>query len=144
MALSTWYSNSSTRESRSPNKTPISSMITQSVDVINGLFTAPLMFDPTNFLSDGALYLDIGVKPTNQINFVHFNEPLPISPSPLAIHAAVADSIIGLDPGQAVTSLNGLQDDLMLVAGSNITISSRSNALVIDASSSPGPPGPPG
>jgi len=46
--------------------------------------------------------------------------------------------------GQVVKSLNGLKDDVLLSAGSNMTVTKAGNSITLAASVPAGPQGPPG
>jgi len=117
------------------NGLAVSSLVTQSVQVVNGLFTTPLPFDPNAFVGN-PLWLSMSVSPPNGSNFIPLNPPMPITPAPQAIYAYSAGVVAGLAAGQAVTSLNGLTDAVILQAGSGIIFETNENTLTI--SSQPG------
>ena len=114
------------------NAVPVTPMVTQTVQVVNGLFTTPLPFDPIS-MSDGATrWVSIGVRPSN-LPAVQFTPitPLPISPAPQALYAYTAGAVADLSPGQAVTSLNGLTDAVNLQAGNGLVLNTNGNTLTI-------------
>ena len=112
------------------NGLPIGPQLTQSVTVSNGLFNAPLNFDPSVFYG-GQRWLSISVSPAGSNTFTALNPPQPISPAPQAIYAYTAGSVADLAPGQAVTSLNGLTDPVNLQAGSGIVLGTNGNTLIV-------------
>jgi len=114
------------------NGLPLGPMMTQSVTVSNGLFNAPMNFDPSVFFG-GQRWLSLSVSPAGSNTFTTLNPPQPISPAPQAIYAYTAGSVADLAPGQAVTSLNGLSDAVNLQAGPGILLGTNGNALVISA-----------
>lgn len=113
------------------NGLAVSQIVTQTVQVASGLFTMPLPFDPDTFFAPA--WLSISVAPTNSNNFTPLNSPLPISPTPQAFYAYTAGSVADLTPGQAVTSLNGLTDTVLLQAGNGIVLGTNGNTLTISA-----------
>jgi hypothetical protein len=111
------------------NGLAISQIVTQQVQVVNGLFTTPLPFDADAFFNPA--WLSISVAPTNSNNFSPIGPPLPIAPTPQAYYAYTAGAVADLTPGQAVTSLNGLTDAVNLQAGNGISLSISGNAITI-------------
>ncbi len=114
------------------NGLPLSPGVTQSVQVVNGLFTTPLTFDPNAFTGQPA-WLSLSVQPASGGPFTPLNPPMPITPAPQAYYAYSAGVVADLSPGQAVTSLNGLTDTLLLLPGSGIQFNTGSNSITISA-----------
>lgn len=115
------------------NGLPASALVTQKVQVSNGNFTAPLPFNPDIFMGN-PLWLSMSVMPPGGGNFTPLNPPLRITPTPQALYAYSAGVVADISPGQAVTSLNGLKDDVILAAGLGVTIGSNGNTLIITSS----------
>ncbi len=116
------------------NGLPLGPSLTQTVQVVNGLFNLPLPFDPIS-LGDGSVrWLDLGVRPS-MVPAVQFTGlgRLPIAPAPQAFYAYSAGVVANLSPGQAVTSLNGLKDAVMLQAGNGILLGTNGNTLTFSA-----------
>ena len=114
------------------NGLPVSQVVTQTAQVVNGLFNTPLPFDPGIFMGD-PLWLSMSVKPPNGPGFTPLNPPLAITPTPQAIYAYSAGVVADLSPGQAVTSLDGLTGGVTLQAGSGILLGTNGNTLTITA-----------
>jgi hypothetical protein len=114
------------------NGLAVSHSVTQSVQVVNGLFTTPLPFDPGTF-SGQPTWLSLSVQPPSGGNFAPLGPPLPITPTPQALYAYSAGVAGSLAPGQAVTSLNGFSDAVVLVAGQGIQFNTGSNSITISA-----------
>jgi len=114
------------------NGLPATAVVTQTVQVVNGLFNAPLPFHPSVY-SGNSLWLNMAVKPPNGASFTALNPPLPITPTPQALYAYSAGVVADLAPGQAVTSLNGLTGGVLLQAGQGVLLSSNSNTITISA-----------
>ena len=123
--------------SLSSNAIPITPMVTQTVQVVNGLFTTSLPFDPISMSDGSSRWVNIGIRPSN-LPAVQFTPvtPLPIAPAPQAYYAYTAGAVADLVPGQAVTSVNGLTDTLNLQAGNGIGLSISGNTIVIAATGS--------
>ena len=115
------------------NGLPASALVTQKVPVSNGNFTAPLPFNPDVFMGN-PLWLSMSVMPPNGNNFTPLSPPLPITPTPQAYYAYSAGVVADISPGQAVTSLNGLKDDVILAAGIGVTLGTNGNTLTITSS----------
>jgi hypothetical protein len=116
------------------NGLAISQVFTQTVQVVNGLFNLPLLFDPISVGDRSSHWLNIGVRPTgSNVDFTPLNPPLPLTPAPQAFYAYTAGVVADLMPGQAVLSLNGLTDAVNLQAGSGIIIGTNGNNLTITA-----------
>ena len=113
------------------NGLAIGPLITQSVTVSNGLFNAPMNFDPSVFFG-GQRWLSLSVQPPGSNTFTVLNPPLPVSPTPQATYAYTAGGVADLAPGQAVTSLNGLTDPVNLQAGSGIVLGTNGNTLIVN------------
>jgi hypothetical protein len=116
------------------NGLAVSPVVTQTVQVVNGLFTAPLPFDPDSFINPA--WLNISVAPPNGTSFTPIGPPLPMTPTPQAYYAYTAGAVADLTPGQAVTSLNGLTDAVNLQAGNGISLGISGNAITISATGS--------
>jgi hypothetical protein len=112
------------------NGLPASTAVTQTVPVVNGLFSAPLPFDPAIFMGN-PLWLSMSVMPSNGSAFTPLNPPLPITPAPQAIYAYAAGVVADISPGQAVTSLDGLTDGVTLAAGPGIILDTNGNTLTV-------------
>jgi hypothetical protein len=115
---------------------PASEQIIQTTAVGDGLFTVPLSFDPSTY-HETPRWLNVEVRPNGNANFVPLGPLLPIAPAPQSFYALSAGSVSALTPGQAVTTLNGLTDDVSLLAGNGILIQTQKNYLII--STQPGP-----
>jgi hypothetical protein len=115
------------------NGLSVSPKVTQTVKVANGLFTTPLPFDPTVFMGNNPLWLSLSVMPPNGNSFTSLGPPLPLTPTPQALYAYSAGVVADLSPGQAVTSLNGLKDDVILAAGTDVILDTNGNTLTISA-----------
>ena len=103
------------------NGLPSSQAYTQTVQVANGLFTAPLHFNPSVYNANPH-WLKISVQPAGSSNYTMLNPPLPLTPTPQAMYAYSAGVVANLSPGQAVASLNGLTSRAIIQPGSNIQI----------------------
>ncbi len=114
------------------NGLAMSPMVTQSVQVVNGLFTTPLPFDPNTFYG-GPSWLSLAVQPASGGPFTPLNPTTPLAPTPQAVYAYSAGVVADLTPGQAVTSLNGLTDAVNLQAGNGIYFGTNGNTLTISA-----------
>ena len=112
------------------NGLPIGPMKSQSITVSNGLFTAPMNFDTSDFFG-GQRWLSLSVSPAGSNTFTTLNPPQPISPTPQAVYAYAAGRVADLSPGQALTSLNGLTDTVTLQPGTGINFDTNGNSLVI-------------
>jgi hypothetical protein len=128
------------------------------VPIEDGRFTVLLDFglDPLGHLD---LWLEIAVRPHPDItDFIVVQPRQRLTPVPFAIramHSAEADLALGLPPGsitadqvaeasltanllapgQLVTSLNGLHDQLNLAAGPNLTLTTNGQVLTLSGSS---------
>ena len=109
--------------------------------VSKGLFCVSLDFGQDVFAGE-ARFVEIGVRSgKNEFGpYTLIGMRQKLTPTPYAIHASSASRLTS----GAVTSLNSLQDDVMLLEGSNVTITPGANSLTIAASGAPGPPGPEG
>jgi hypothetical protein len=105
------------------------------VQVVNGLFTLPLPYDPISLGDGSAHWLNIGVRPSGvpAVQFTPIGPPLPVAPAPQAYYAYTAGTVADLTPGQAVTSLNGLTDAVYVQPGNGITLGTSGNTLIISA-----------
>ena len=115
------------------NGLPIGPLMTQSITVSNGLFSAPMNFDPSVWIK-GQRWLSLSIRPAGSSNaFTTLNPPQPVSPTPQAVYAFTAGTVADLSPGQAVKSLNGITDAVILQAGSGIKFNTNGNTLVINS-----------
>ena len=112
-----------------------SQLTTQTVQVVNGLFNLPLPYDPISLGDGSAHWLNLGVRPSGlpAVQFTPIEPPLPVAPTPQAYYAYTAGAVADLTPGQAVTSLNGLTDAVILQPGNGIILGTSGNALIISA-----------
>ena len=132
---------------------------TNALPVNNGLFTITLDFGP-GVLSGGARWLEIWVH-TNAVAapWVYLTPRQPLTPAPYALYApnagaalsaatagmaatasnVVAGGVTGasIGSGQVVKSLSGLHDEVLLAAGTNVTITPSGNSLQISAAGGP-------
>jgi len=117
----------------SPTNGPaLSQEVTQTVDVVNGLFRVPLPGELVSFADGSVRYLRIGVRPAGSSGGFTFLDPaLPITPTPQALFAYSAGTVANLAPGQAVTSLNGLTDAVTLETTAGILLTTNRNTLTI-------------
>lgn len=137
--------------------TAVAGPITNSpVGVTNGLFMTTLDFGAGVF-TGSARWLEIGVRTNGDLaDFTLLTPRQPLHPVPYALYspnaswAGVAASVAvngvagasiqnsailasKIASGQVVKSLNGLKDDVSLVAGANITLTPSGNSLEISA-----------
>src|SRR5262249_22727441 len=85
-------------------------------------------------------WLDVAVRPAgSNTPFASLGPRLPVAPAPQALYAYTAGSVAALGPGQAVTSLNGLTDNVVLKAGPGISLQTNGNTIIIMTSTVPGP-----
>ncbi len=114
------------------NGPALSQQVTQTVDVVNGLFRVPLPGELVSFADGSVRYLRIGVRPAGGSGGFTFLDPaLPITPTPQALFAYSAGTVANLAPRQAVTSLNGLTDAVTLEATAGILMTTNRNTLTI-------------
>ena len=89
----------------------------------NGLFTAILgSSTPLNLPFDQQYWLGISVNGGSELS-----PRTPLTSSPYSLQANDVDS------GKVVKSVNGLRDDVVLAGGSNVTVSSAGDTLIISA-----------
>lgn len=130
------------------------------VGVTDGVFSTTIDFGPSAFT--GPLrYLEIGVRTNGSVSAFTILAPTQqITPTPTAIYAynaatavtansvagnavtgpAIQDGVITaakLAPGQVVKSLNGLMDAVLLLAGTNITLTPSGDTIRISSSGGP-------
>ncbi len=117
------------------NGLPVGGMSTQTVQVVNGLFSVPLPGEIAGMCDGAARWLSLGVRPSGlpAVQFTPLMPALPLSPAPKALFAYTAGVVADLAPGQAVTSLNGLTDAVLLQAGTGILLGTNGNTLTITA-----------
>ena len=129
------------------------------VTVSNGLFTTAVDFGPDPF--DGtARWLEIGVRTSGRDGEFNVLSPRqPLTPTPYALYTAQAGNAISaaiangvaanavtttgiansnitsakIASGQVVKSLNQLKDDVLLGAGTNITMAINGNMIVVSS-----------
>jgi hypothetical protein len=116
----------------------VSEVVTQTVQVANGLFNLSLPFDPISVSGGLGRWLNLSVRTSSvpPVAFTPLNPPLAITPTPQAFYAYTAGTVADLAPGQAVTSLNGLTDAVILQAGNGISLGTNGNTLTIIATGS--------
>jgi hypothetical protein len=130
------------------------------VPVTNGIFTSTIDFGTV--FNGTAYWLGISVRTNEAGSFTQLTPRQPITPTPNALFSAAAGTaatasnvangsvtaagiatatITGANiaSGQVVKTLNGLQDSVTLLAGSNVTITPGSQALTIAATGSGAP-----
>jgi hypothetical protein len=114
--------------------------------VSNGLFTVCLDFGPGVFTGE-ARWLEIGVRTNGSLaDFATLTPRQPLTPSPYALYApgagtattasAVAPGAVtgpGIATGQVVRSLNGLQDSVRLLPGTNVSVVSVGDSITVSA-----------
>lgn len=111
---------------------PVGPVITQTVQVANGLFTTPLPFDPSLFYGPPS-WLSLAVQPVNGGAFTPLNPPQPIAPAPQALYAYSAGVVADISSNQAVTSLDALTGQVQLQPGNGISLDTNGNTLTITA-----------
>lgn len=112
---------------------------TGAVQVAGGLFQTSLPFEAASYFGQPR-WLDIAVRPTgSNMPFTALGPRLPLSPAPQAIYAYTAGSVASLSPGQGVTSLNGLTDDVLLQSGPGIALRTNGNTIMIMTAGTPIP-----
>lgn len=127
---------------------------TNCVPVVNGLFTLTLCFgDPSSYRCE-ARWLEIAVRPCGSSTFQVLTQRVELLPTPNAIQSLVACSVASngvsagsipnstitsnkIASGQVVKSLNGLHDDVKLLAGNNVTLTPSGQNLEISAAGGP-------
>jgi hypothetical protein len=114
------------------NGVPVGPVITQTVQVANGLFTTPLPFDPSLFYGPPS-WLSLAVQPVNGGAFTSLNPPQPVAPTPQALYAYSAGVVADISSNQAVTSLNALTGPVQLQPGNGISLDTNGNTLTISA-----------
>ena len=115
------------------------------VGVTNGLFTVALDFG-AGFFNGAARWLEIAARTNGAATYVTLVPRQPLTPSPYAVYApnagtaasasAVAPGTVtgpGIADDQVVRSLNGLQDSVRLVPGTNVSINAAGDAITISA-----------
>lgn len=130
------------------------------VPVTNGLFLATLDFGPGMF--DGnARWLAVSVKTNGAVSLIALTPRQPLTPTPYAFYsplagtataagtattattagtATLANSVAnnavtasGIQAGQVVKNLNGLTDQVLLSAGTNVLLRTNGNSLAVSA-----------
>ena len=105
-----------------------SSLTNAATSASNGQFTVTLDFGPGVFTGDPR-WLEIGVSTNGSGGaFTTLTPRQAITPTPYAILANTASNVV---PGSVVTTVNALHDDVMLAAGTNVTITPSGNTLTI-------------
>jgi hypothetical protein len=102
---------------------------TQSVPVANGRFNVMLGdVTPLSGLAfDGTYYLALKIESDTEMA-----DRIPLASSPYALNTRA------VEPGVAVTSLNGLTDDVTLAAGANVSVTASNDTIFIAAAGSAG------
>ena len=105
----------------------------RSVPVTNGSFSVTLGSEiPIKIPFTGPLFLGIVVDGTEELS-----PRTPLAATAYSLHAlTVADGSVSgsaIQDAQVVRSINGLEDDVSLQAGANISIVPNGNALLISA-----------
>ncbi len=108
------------------------------VNVSSGLFTVPLDFGAAAF-TGADRFLEIEVR-TNLGAFFRLTPRQPVTPTPYALYARTAGAVTNnsitaasIAGGQVVKSLNGLEDTVNLVAGTNIGLTTSGNSVSLSA-----------
>ncbi|MBL1212201.1 MAG: hypothetical protein HND52_02490 [Ignavibacteriae bacterium] len=103
------------------------------VNVANGVFQVLLgsatAFPPNLFTVDGERYLEVSVGGTALTPRYQFTS------TAYALSAQMAEEV---KPGEVVTSLNNLEDDITLAAGSNVNITEAGNIITISSTGGTG------
>src|SRR5207237_6521003 len=95
--------------------------------VSNGLFSLNLDFGASSF-NGSPRWLDIAVRTNGSGGFSTLTPRQPLLATPYSIFAGTAANITS---GSVVKSLNNLKDNITLVAGPNVTLSTNGNTLTI-------------
>jgi hypothetical protein len=103
------------------------------VGVNNGLFTVPLDFG-LGVLNGDERWLQIAVRTNDGGAFIKLTPRQPLRPTPYALHA---ESAGGVANNQVVQSVNGLRDDILILAGTNIVVQAEGNNLRLSATVTP-------
>jgi hypothetical protein len=119
------------------NGFPVGTAMSKTLDVgFSGEFTACLPQQPA-FLAANPGWLDIAVRADGSTDsFTHVGSPLRIKAVPQAFYAASAGTVTALNPGQAVTSVNGRTDDISFRAGPNMFLVQSNNTFTFSAGAS--------
>jgi hypothetical protein len=103
------------------------------VPVTNGLFVLPLDFGTSPFSAGANRWLQLEVRTTiGPFNTLSPRQPL--TPTPYSLYsgsAATATIASNVASGAVVGTVNGLKDNVVLQAGSNVTITPTGNTLTI-------------
>jgi hypothetical protein len=105
--------------------------------VTNGLFTTRLDPGAGVFTGPGR-WLEIRVRPSSGGSFQTLSPRQELTSSPYSIRALTAGTATDVSNGSVVKSLNGLRDNISLVAGANVTLTPNGNALTIASSGTGG------
>ncbi|HEY3915739.1 MAG TPA: tail fiber domain-containing protein, partial [Verrucomicrobiae bacterium] len=89
---------------------------------------ASLPVDPDSFMG-GPVWLSTSILGSN--GPVSLSPSMPITPTPQALYAYSAGVVAGLSPGQAVTSVDGLTDNVNLEPGTGVILETNGNTLTI-------------
>ncbi len=114
---------------------PLSGAVTNlNVIVSNGVFTTWFDFGPGVFTSN-ACWLQIRVRPSGTGPFALLAPRQAVTATPYALNAlSVADGAVtasAIAPGQAVLSVNGLRDGVVLTGTNGVTVTPSGNTLTI-------------
>lgn len=134
-----------------------SNVFSNDVQVTAGLFTVTLDFGPNIFMGSN-IWLEVDVRTNGGSSYTILNPLQPLTPSPYAIFAGIAGTVTNgaitstqlasgsvgttqiqssainasqIASGQVVKSLNGLEDDVTLTPGTNVSINAFGNSLQI-------------
>ena len=120
------------------NGLPVGPVVTQTVQVVNGLFSLPLPFEPAS-IDWGDRWLDMSVRPSSPSGAFTGLGRQPIAPAPQALYAYSAGVVSNLSPNQAVLSLNGITGNALLQGGPGIqvTLNGDGRTLTISQTGSP-------
>lgn len=103
------------------NGLPVGPVVTQTVQVVRGLFNMPLPFEP-GALGGGTRWLSIGVRPGGSGDAFSILGNLAITPAPQAFYAYSAGVVADISQDQAVLTMNGISGNMTLVPGPGIQI----------------------
>ncbi len=115
------------------NGLPVGPVVTQTVQVVHGLFNLPLPYEPGS-IDWGNRWLDIAVRPAGQGGGFSEIGRQPVTPTPQALYAYAAGSVADISPDQAVTGLNGFTGGVTIAAGAGIQIFADGSAKTITIS----------
>jgi len=125
----------------STNGYPVSQLYTQTVTINKSLVSIPLPFDPSSYTGP-TRWLKLGVRSQGANGFTPLDPLFQLTPTPQAVYAYSAGVVADLAPGQAVRSLNGLTDSLVVQGGNDIavTLNGDGKTILVSLSQTPGTP----